>query len=106
MAWLGLTPKENSSGLRRRLGRISKRGDAYLRTLLTHGARAVLLRAKQLAQQGKPLTRLQQWALALEQRAGHNKATCALANKLARIGWAVWVHQSAFNANHQPALAA
>lgn len=105
-AWLGLTPKETSSGLRRRLGRISKRGDAYLRTLLTHGARAVLARAKQLAYQGKPLTRLQQWALTLEQRAGHNTATCALANKLARIAWAVWMHQSAFDAHHQPALLA
>lgn len=105
-AWLGLTPKETSSGLRRHLGRISKRGNAYLRTLLTHGARAVLARAKQLACQGKPLTRLQQWALTLEQRAGHNKATCALANKLARIAWAVWMHQSAFDAHHQPALLA
>ncbi len=105
-AWLGLTPRQNSSGLRRRLGRISKRGDAYLRTLLTHGARAVLTRAKQHAAQGKPLTRLQHWALALQQRAGHNKATCALANKLARIAWAVWMHQSASDANHPPALAA
>lgn len=102
-AWLGLTPRQNSSGLRRRLGRISKRGDVYLRTLLTHGARAVLSRAKQLAHQGKALTRLQQWALALEQRAGHNKATCALANKLARICWAVWMHQRTFNADHQRA---
>lgn len=106
-AWLGLTPKESSSGMRRKLGRISKRGDAYLRTLLTHGARAVLSRAKQLAHQGKPLSQLQTWALSLEQRAGHNKATCALANKLARIAWAVWMHQREFNGNYQPhALAA
>lgn len=101
-AWLGLTPRENSSGMRRRLGRISKRGDPYLRTLLTHGARAVLSRAKQLAVQGKPLSRLQAWALALEQRTNHNKATCALANKLARICWAVWIHQREFNGNYQP----
>ncbi|MDY0108660.1 MAG: transposase [Candidatus Krumholzibacteria bacterium] len=45
-SYLGLTPRENSSGLRRRLGAISKRGDVYLRMLLTHGARAVLWRAK------------------------------------------------------------
>ena len=101
-AWLGLTPKESSSGRRRKLGRISKRGDAYLRTLLTHGARAVLSRAKQLAYQGKPLSQLQTWALSLEQRTGHNKATCALANKLARICWAVWMHQREFNGNYQP----
>ncbi|MFV8834333.1 IS110 family transposase [Aquisalimonas sp. APHAB1-3] len=101
-AWLGLTPRENSSGMRRRLGRISKRGDPYLRTLLTHGARAVLSRAKQLAAQGKPLNHLQAWALALEQRTNHNKATCALANKLARICWAVWIHQRPFNGNYQP----
>lgn len=104
-AWLGLTPKENSSGLRRRLGRISKRGDVYVRTLMTHGARAVLARAKQTALQGKPLNRLQRWALSLEQRAGHNKATCALANKLARIGWAVWRHQRTFNPDLPPAPA-
>ena len=104
-AWLGLTPKENSSGLRRRLGRISKRGDVYVRTLMTHGARAVLARANQIALQGKPLNHLQHWALSLERRAGHNKATCALANKLARICWAVWMHQRSFNQDHQHALA-
>ena len=93
--------RENSSGVRRRLGRISKRGDVYLRTLLTHGARAVLTRARQLAIQGKPTFQLQAWALALEQRAGHNKATCALANKLARICWAVWTNNRAFNGDHQ-----
>ncbi|WP_435106914.1 IS110 family transposase [Arhodomonas sp. AD133] len=106
-AWLGLTPRQSSSGLRRRMGRISKRGDAYLRTLFTHGARAVLTRAKQVASQGKPLSQLQAWALALQQRAGHNKATCALANKLARICWAVWIHQRTYNANYpQPRFAA
>ena len=73
----------------------------YLPTLLTHGARAVLSRAKQLANQGKPLNQLQSWALALEQRAGHNKATCALANKIARICWAVWMNGRPFNDNYQ-----
>lgn len=88
-SWLGLTPLERSSGNRRRLGKISKRGDCYLRMLLTHGARSVLTRAKLLNRTGEQLTPLQQWAAQLEQRVGHNKATCAIANKLARICWAV-----------------
>lgn len=83
---IGLAPKERSSGDRRRLGRISKRGDAYLRTLFVHGARSVLRQAK------RPTTTdpLLLWARQLEQRVGHNKAAVALANKLARIAWAVW----------------
>lgn len=91
-SYLGLTPREHSSGLRRRLGAISKRGDPYLRMLLIHGARAVLCHAK------KPLRlgRLQHWALHLERRRGHNKAAVALANKLARIAWAVWTTGTAF----------
>ena len=101
-SWLGLTPKEHSSGNRRQLGRISKRGDGYLRMLLTHGARPVLARAKQLKRQDQPLTPLQQWATQLEQRVGHNKATCAIANKLARICWAVWINKSSchYTARH------
>jgi transposase len=85
-SYLGLTPRERSSGLRRRLGAISKRGDAYLRMLLTHGARAVLWKAKS---REKP-DRLRAWALRLQHQRGHNKAAIALANKLARIVWAVW----------------
>lgn len=85
-SYLGLTPRERSSGLRRRLGAISKRGDVYIRMLLTHGARAVLWKAKSL----KNPDRLRAWALRLEQMRGHNKAVIALANKLARIVWAVW----------------
>lgn len=61
-AWLGITPRESSSGFRRHLGRITKRGDVYLRTLLIHGARSVLARAKQLNRQDPTrLSRLQQW---------------------------------------------
>jgi transposase len=90
-SWLGLTPRESSSGSRRHLGGISKRGDVYLRCLLTHGARSVLLTAQRAARiaphQG---TRLQQWAVAIAARRGHNKAAIAVANKLARIIWAVW----------------
>lgn len=96
-SWLGLTPSEGSSGNRRRLGAISKRGDCYLRVLLTHGARSVLTRAKQLNRVGDQLTPLQHWATQLEKRVGHNKATCAIANKLARICWAVWTTESSFH---------
>jgi transposase len=103
-SWLGLTPREHSSGSRRSLGRITKRGDVYLRCLLTHGARAVLLAAHRLAAAGRSLTRLQQWAVALAHRRGHNKATIALANKLARIVWAVWRYDVTYAA--APALAA
>ena len=89
-SWLGLTPREHSSGQRRRLGSISKQGDVYLRCLLTHGARAVLVTAHRRAATGQPLTRLHQWAVTLRHRRGHNKATIAVANKLGRIVWAVW----------------
>lgn len=90
-AWLGITPRESSSGFRRNLGRITKRGDVYLRTLLIHGARSVLARAKQVNRiDPTRLSRLQQWGLQLQRRIGHNKAAVALANKLARICWAVW----------------
>lgn len=84
--FLGLTPREHSSGRIRRLGAISKRGNAYLRMLLIHGARGVL------AQAGSSHShdRLRAWALDVQRRRGHNKATVALANKLARLAWAVW----------------
>jgi len=85
-SYLGLTPREYSSGLRHRLGRISKRGDSYLRLLFVHGARSVLCHAKKAATHD----RLRTWALKLQSRSRHNKATVALANKLARIAWAVW----------------
>ena len=98
-SWLGLTPREYSSGNTRYLGRISKQGDRYLRMLIIHGARSVLARAKQLHSAGKPLSRLQRWDWQLQQRVGHNKAACGLANKLARICWAVWKHQRDYDAN-------
>jgi transposase len=91
-SYLGLTPRESSSGLQRRLGRISKRGDPYLRMLLIHGARSVLLHAKKT----KECDRLRTWALERERGRGHNKAAVALANKLARILWAVWRHGRAY----------
>jgi transposase len=85
-SYLGLTPREYSTGLRHRLGRISKRGDSYLRLLLVHGARSVLCHAKKSTSHD----RLRTWALSLQKRSRHNKAAVALANKLARIAWAVW----------------
>jgi transposase len=70
-SYLGLTPRERSSGLIRRLGANSKRGDVYLRMLLTHGARAVLWKAKSRRHP--------------DRLRGHHKAALALANKMARI---------------------
>ena len=100
-SWLGLTPRESSTGGRRYLGRISKRGDVYLRCLLTHGARAVLLSAQRTSRaEPQRMTRLQQWAVATAARRGHNKAAIAVVNKLARIIWAVWLREVDF---HSPA---
>lgn len=91
-SYLGLTPRERSSGQTRRLGRISKRGDSYLRMLLIHGARAVLWAAKRL----KKPDRLRAWALHVERLRGHNRAAVALANKMARIAWAVWREETVY----------
>jgi len=99
-SWLGITPREYSSGSTRRLGRISRQGDAYLRMLLIHGARSALLAAKRARSRHQPLTQLQCWALATEVRVGHNKAAVALANKMARILWAVWTKNADFNGDH------
>jgi transposase len=100
-SFVGLTPREYSSGLRRRLGRISKRGDAYLRLLLIHGARSILYHAKRI----KNRDRLRSWALRLEGKVGHNKAAAALANKLARITWAVWKNNRNFEPVFEPQAA-
>jgi transposase len=98
-AYLGLTPSEHSSGLRRRLGRISKHGDVYLRTLLIHGARAVLVAAQR---QSTPKG-LHLWGLQLQRRIGNNKAAVAIANKMARIVWAVWKSGKPFQSHLQDA---
>jgi len=91
-AYLGLTPREHSSGAVRRLGRITKRGDSYLRMLLIHGARSAL-RAGQLTAQPDDL---RTWAVGLARRKGYNVAAVALANKLARVCWRVWTDQRPF----------
>ena len=98
-SWLGLTASERSSAERRRLGAISRKGDIYLRTLLVHGARSALLAAHRAQRAGKPLDRLRRWALECERRTGHNKATVALANRMARIIWATCKYQRAFDGN-------
>lgn len=82
-AALGMVPRQHSSGDKSILLGISKRGNAYLRSLLIHGARSVV------AQAHRKEDRLSRWVTQLVQRRGKNKATVALANKLARIGWAV-----------------
>jgi transposase len=94
-ASLGLTPRQNSSGGKDRLLGISKRGDAYLRTLLIHGARSTLRTAK-----GKN-DRLSQWVTRIAQNRHHNIAAVALANKTARIAWAMMKHGT----DYQPELA-
>jgi len=93
-SYLGLTPREHSSGLVRRLGAISRAGDTYLRTLLINGARSVLVAAGRCAP--APPDRLRRWALQVQRLRGHNRAAVAVANKLARIVWAVWRHDSGF----------
>ena len=82
-ASLGLVSAQHSSGGKERLLGISKRGDRYLRTLLVHGARSVV---NQAASKNDSLSR---WIQRLVERRGKNKATVALANKMARMGWAV-----------------
>jgi transposase len=82
-AWLGLIPRQHSTGGKARLLGISKRGNIYLRRMFIHGARALLLRVKY------DTGRLGEWAHQLELRAPRNKVIVAVANKLARIAWAV-----------------
>jgi len=82
-AWMGLVPSQHSTGGKARLGGISKRGNSYLRMLFVHCARA-LLRVLD-----RERSRLGQWVASLEQRTHRNVVIVALANKLARVAWAV-----------------
>jgi transposase len=99
-AWLGLVPRQSSSGGKERLLGISKRGDVYLRTLLIHGARAVLLSLKR---RGGPA---ESWLARLAQRRHPNIAAVALANKNARIVWALLRHQREYQGGYRSAAAA
>ena len=82
-AWLGLVPKQHSSGNKIRLGGISKRGDRYLRTLLIHGGRTVVNGCD------KKTDKLNVWVANKKHRCGKNKAAVAVANKNARVIWAI-----------------
>ena len=82
-AWLGLVPRQNSSGNKIKLGGISKRGDRYLRSLLIHGARAVIRTCSNKTDEKS------RWVNSLKERFGYNKTAVALANKHARIIWAM-----------------
>lgn len=90
-AWLGLTPRSNSSGGKERLGRITKAGDRYLRTLLVVGATAVIRYARQKG--GSPLI---EWVRKLLQSKSPRLTSVALANKMARMAWAVMAHDTVY----------
>ena len=99
-AWLGLTPRQNSSGGKERLGRITKMGDKYLRQLLVIGATSLVRRAKDKPDAVDPRF------VALLARKPARVASVAMANKMARIAWAVMARGSVFERGHAPMLAA
>jgi transposase len=86
-AWQGVVPRQDSSGGKTRLGDITKRGDTYLRGLLTQGARSALQAA--LTKQPLRRTRLQSWIVQLHARVGYHRTLVAIANKHARMIWAI-----------------
>lgn len=94
-AWLGLVPRQYSTGGKTVLGSISKRGDRYLRTNLIHGARSVIAKA------GNKTDARSRWIQKLKSRVGMNKACVALANKNARILWAIMASGERYRANEQ-----
>ncbi|WP_240354651.1 transposase, partial [Pectobacterium brasiliense] len=87
--WMGLTPREHSSGGKQRLGRISKRGDGYFRYLLVHGARAV---ASVIERHREDM----RWLDGLLKRKNYNVAVVAQASKTARILWSMLVHETEY----------
>jgi transposase len=99
-AWLGLVPRQHSTGGKARLFGISKRGNSYLRRLFVHGARAVLLHVKY------DTGTLGCWIHQLETRVPKKKVIVAIAHKLARIAWAVLANGQAYRATRLPATAA
>lgn len=98
-AWLGLTPRQHSSGGKEVLMNISKRGNAYLRTLFIHGARSA---AKVMDKKDTPLA---EWFKRVAARRPHNIAVVALANKNARIAWAILTKGENYRANDAPQAA-
>ena len=91
-AWIGLVPKQNSTGGKERLGSISKAGNRYLRQLLVIGALAVIKRAKQLGSTRHP------WLVRLMERRSTKIAAIALANKIARMAWAMLARNESYRA--------
>ncbi len=91
-AAVGLVPRQHSSGGKDTLLGISKRGDRYLRSLLVHGARAVVSRAKSKDD------RLSRWINKIQAERGFNKAVVAMANKMARMGWAILAYNTVYQA--------
>jgi transposase len=98
-AWMGLVPRQNSSGGKQNLMGISKRGDTYLRTLLIHGARAVIRFAENKAEP-------ESWLRKRMARRNKNVAAVALANKNARIVWALLAKDRMFRPDYTPAAVA
>ena len=98
-AWIGLVPKQYSTGGKDRLLGISKRGDRYLRCLLIHGARVMV---NQLSRK-ENTDRRSRWLQELLQRRHRNVATVALANRMARTAWAVLTSGKPYEENHVPA---
>jgi transposase len=96
-AWLGLVPRQNSSGGKTSLGSITKRGDDYLRTLLIQGARSALAAAPR---RSDPISR---WIVRLQQRVGWQKTLVAPANKNARVLWAVLARGKSYDPAYVPA---
>ena len=96
-AWLGLVPKQSSTGGKARLGGITRRGNGYLRRLLIHGARSFRLNGRRDGH------RLGAWVSGLERRVHTNVATVALANKLARVAWAVLARGEPYRPAAMPA---
>src|SRR5277367_6773215 len=98
-AWMGLVPKQYSTGGKAKLSGISKRGNRYLRKILIHGARAMVLRCK------RDRVPMGAWMTALEARAPRNVLIVAAANKLARIAWAVLSSGQDYRAVQEPVAA-
>jgi transposase len=98
-AWLGVVPQQYSTGGRSRLGRISKRGNRYIRSLMVGGARAVVQYAD------KKDTRLSRWICSIKDKKGYNVAVVAFVNKTMRVAWAVLTTGQDYCPEHQVELA-
>lgn len=93
-AWLGMVPRQDGTGGKAKLGRISKRGDVYLRTMLIHGARSVIAQIERKPDQAD------EWLKKLLARRNKNIAAVALAAKNARIAWALLAHERSYQCDY------